>query len=112
MRYGHELGERRSTKDSMVGAVEVSDHEVDVVGVEVVWGPKLHRQRDLPERCRALSGENTPELCLVQLEISRGYLQSWQTVLEQYINGATAINQHSVKLDPIDTRIKDQRKMS
>ena len=43
MRYGHELGERWSTKDSMVGAVEVSDHEVDVVGAEVVRGTELHR---------------------------------------------------------------------
>ena len=36
VRYGHELGERWSAKDSMVGAFEVSDHEVDVVGAEVV----------------------------------------------------------------------------
>ena len=43
VRYGHELGERWSAKDSMVGAFEVSDHEVDVVGAEVVWGTKLHR---------------------------------------------------------------------
>ena len=74
MRYVHELGERWLTQDSMVGTIEVSDHEVDVVGVEVVWGPELHRQRDLPERCRALSGENTLELCLVWLEIRLGYL--------------------------------------
>ena len=39
----HEFGERWSTKDSMVGAVEVSNHEVDVVGMEVVQGTKLHR---------------------------------------------------------------------
>ena len=64
----------------------------------------------MPERCGALSRENTPELCLVWLEISLGYLQSWQTVLEQYINGAATVNQHSVELDLVDTRIEDQRK--
>jgi hypothetical protein len=43
MRYGHEFGDRGSTKDSMVGALEVSDHKVDVVGTEVVCRAKLHR---------------------------------------------------------------------
>jgi hypothetical protein len=43
MRYGHEFGDRRTTKDSMVGTLEVSDHKVDVVGTEVVCRAKLHR---------------------------------------------------------------------
>jgi hypothetical protein len=34
----------------MVGAVEVCDHEVDVVRAEVFCSPKLHRERDMPER--------------------------------------------------------------
>jgi hypothetical protein len=54
----------------MVGAVEVRDHEVYVVGAEVFYSPKLHRERDLPERYRALSRENTPELCLIGFEIN------------------------------------------
>jgi hypothetical protein len=53
----------------VVGAVEVHDHEVDVVGVEVLCSPKLHRQRDLFERYRALSREDTLELCLIGFEI-------------------------------------------
>jgi hypothetical protein len=43
MRYDHEFGDRGATKDSMVGAVEVSDHKVDVVGTEVICRAKLHR---------------------------------------------------------------------
>jgi hypothetical protein len=43
MRYGHEFGDRRATKDSMVGALEVSDHKVDIVGTKVVCCAKLHR---------------------------------------------------------------------
>jgi hypothetical protein len=54
----------------MIGAVEVRDHEVDVVGAEVLCSAKLHREHDLPERYRALSGENTLELCFVRFEIS------------------------------------------
>jgi hypothetical protein len=53
----------------MVGAIEVHDHEVDVVGVEVLCSAKLHRERDLSERYRALSREDTIELCLVGFEI-------------------------------------------
>jgi hypothetical protein len=43
MRYDHEFSDRGATKDSVVGALEVSDHEVDVVGTEVVYHAKLHR---------------------------------------------------------------------
>jgi hypothetical protein len=31
------------TKDSMVGTLEASDHEVDVVGTEVVCHARLHK---------------------------------------------------------------------
>jgi hypothetical protein len=58
------------TKDGVVGAIEVRDHEVDVVGAKVFCSPKLHRERDLPERYRAMSGENAPELCLIGFEIN------------------------------------------
>jgi hypothetical protein len=54
----------------VVGAIEVRDHEVDIVGAEVFCSPKLHRERDLPERYGTLSGENAPKLCLVGFEIS------------------------------------------
>jgi hypothetical protein len=53
----------------MVGVVEVHDHKVDVDGAEVLCSPKLHRLRDLSERYRALSREDTLELCLVGFEI-------------------------------------------
>jgi hypothetical protein len=54
----------------VVGVVEVHDHEVDVISAEVLCSPKLHRKHDLPERYRALSRENTLELCLVGFEIN------------------------------------------
>jgi hypothetical protein len=43
MRYDHKFGDRGVTKDSMVGAFEVSDHKVDVVSTEVICRAKLHR---------------------------------------------------------------------
>ena len=46
--------------------------------------------------------ENTPELCLIWLEIRLSYLQGGQTVLEQYIDGAAAVDQYSVELDLVD----------
>jgi hypothetical protein len=54
----------------VVGAIKIHDHEVDVVGAEVFCSSKLHRKRDLPKRYRALSGENTLELCLIGFEIN------------------------------------------
>jgi hypothetical protein len=54
----------------MIGAIEVHDHEVDIVGAEVLCSAKLHEERDLPERYRVLTEENTPELCFVRFEIS------------------------------------------
>jgi hypothetical protein len=54
----------------MVSTLEVRDHEVDVVGAEVVWIAELHRERDLPERYGALSRKDALELCIVRLEIS------------------------------------------
>jgi hypothetical protein len=58
------------TEDGVVGAIEVYDHEVDVVSAEVFYSPKLHKERDVPERYRTLSRENTPKLCLIGFEIS------------------------------------------
>jgi hypothetical protein len=54
----------------MVSTLEVYDHEIDVVGAEVVWIAELHKERDLPKRYRALSGKDAPKLCIVGLEIS------------------------------------------
>jgi hypothetical protein len=54
----------------VVGAIKVRDHEVDVVGAEVFCSPKLHREHDLSERYRALSREDTLELCLIGFEIN------------------------------------------
>jgi hypothetical protein len=54
----------------MVTTLEVRDHEVDVVGVKVVWIAELHRELDLPERYGALSKKDAPELFIVRLEIS------------------------------------------
>jgi hypothetical protein len=54
----------------MVSTLEIRDHEVDVVGIEVVWIAELHREHDLPERYGALSRKDTLELCIVRLEIS------------------------------------------
>jgi hypothetical protein len=68
--YDHELGERWSTKDGVVGTLEVCDHKVNVVGAEVVWIAKLHKECDLPEGYEALSGKDAPKLCIVRLEIS------------------------------------------
>jgi hypothetical protein len=54
----------------VVSTLEVCDHEVDIVGAEVVWIAELHRERDLPERYGALSGKDTLELCIIRHEIS------------------------------------------
>jgi hypothetical protein len=69
VRHNYEFGECWSTKDGVVGAVEVCDHEVNVVGVEVLCSHKLNRERDLSERYRALSREDALELCLVGFKI-------------------------------------------
>jgi hypothetical protein len=54
----------------VVSTLKVHDHEVNVVGAEVVWIAELHRKRDLPERYGALFEKDAPELCIVRLEIS------------------------------------------
>jgi hypothetical protein len=43
----------------VVRYVEVSNQEVDIVGVEVLGGAKLYQQSDLPERLGRLL-ENDP----------------------------------------------------
>jgi hypothetical protein len=54
----------------MVSTLKVRDHKVNVVDTEVVWIAKLHWERDLPERYRALSRKDALELCIVRLGIS------------------------------------------
>jgi hypothetical protein len=54
----------------VVNSLEVRDHKVNIVGAEVVWIAKLHRERDLPERYGALSRKDALELCIIRLEIS------------------------------------------
>ena len=62
MRYGHELGQSWPTKYGMVGGVEVSDVEFDVLDTEVASHAELHREGDLskrfgyPARYHALEG--------------------------------------------------------
>jgi hypothetical protein len=58
------------TKDGVVSTLEVCDHKVNIVGTEVVWIAKLHRERCLSERYGALSRKDAPKLCIVRLEIS------------------------------------------
>jgi hypothetical protein len=70
VRHNHELGERWSTKDGVISTLKVYDHEIDIVGMEVVWIAELHKEHDLPERYGALSEEDTLELCIVKLEIN------------------------------------------
>jgi hypothetical protein len=43
MRYDHKFGDHETTKDSMVSTLQVSDHKVDVVDMEVACHAKLHR---------------------------------------------------------------------
>jgi hypothetical protein len=43
MRYGHELGEHRSSEDSMIGRAEVRDLECQVFCVEVLLCAKGDR---------------------------------------------------------------------
>jgi hypothetical protein len=58
------------TKDGVVSTLEIHDHEVDVVGAEVVGSAELYKECDLPERYRALSGKDAPKLCVVRFEVS------------------------------------------
>jgi hypothetical protein len=54
----------------VVSTLKVRDHEVDVVSAKVVGSAKLYRERDLPERYRALSGKDAPKLCVVRFKVS------------------------------------------
>jgi hypothetical protein len=72
----------------VLSTLKVRDHEVNVVGAEVVWIAELHRERDLLERyanifpggsIRALSSPATPTgvapSCVVLSCASRSTLQ-------------------------------------
>ena len=61
MRYGHELGQSCSTKYGVVGGVEVSDVEVDVLNVVVASHAELYREVDLSKRFRCPARYHTPE---------------------------------------------------
>jgi hypothetical protein len=54
----------------MVSTLEVREHEVDVVGAEVVVIAELYRKRDLPKRYGALSRKDAPKLSIVKFEVS------------------------------------------
>jgi hypothetical protein len=54
----------------VVSTLKVCDHEVNIVGAEVVWIAELHRECDLLERYGALSGKDASEPCIIRLEIS------------------------------------------
>ena len=61
MGHGHELGECWSTKDGVVGDVEVCHKEVHVLSTEVADGAKLDWQGDLPQRLGCSARYNTPK---------------------------------------------------
>jgi hypothetical protein len=76
----------------------------------VFCSPKLHRERDLPERYRTLSGENAPKLCLVGFEIGLAQFQSGQAVVKQDVDGTTTVYEDPLKLDVVDAGIEDEGK--
>jgi hypothetical protein len=108
VRYSHELGERWSIKNGVVSTLKVCDHEVDVVGAKVAWSAELYWERDLPERYRALSGENALELCVVRLKISLRQLKGRQAAAKQDVDGAATINEHPLEPDVVDTWVEDE----
>jgi hypothetical protein len=110
VRYNHKLGERWSTKDGVVSTLEVRDHEVDVVGAEVVWIAKLHRERDLPERYGALSGKDVLELCIVRLEISLSKFESRQAAAKQDVDGTATVHEYPLEPDVVDAGVEDEEK--
>ena len=50
MQYSHELGQSWLTKYGVIGGVEVSDVEVDVLDAEVASYDELYREGDLSKR--------------------------------------------------------------
>jgi hypothetical protein len=112
VRHGHELGKRWSTKDGVVSTLEVHDHEVDVVGAEVVRSAKLHRECDLPERYRALSGKDAPKLCIIRFEVSLSEFKSRQAAAKQDVGGAAPVDEHPLEPDTIDVGVEDEGEMT
>jgi hypothetical protein len=70
----------------------------------------LHGEHDLPERYRALSRENTLELCLVRFEISLAQLESGQAIAKQNVNRTAAVYKDSLEPDTVDAGIEDEGK--
>ena len=61
MWYGHEPGQSWPTKYGVVGGVEVSDIEVDVLDTEVASRAELYREGDLSKRFGCPAKYHTPE---------------------------------------------------
>jgi hypothetical protein len=76
----------------------------------VFCSPKLHRERDLPERYRTLSGKNAPKLCFVGFEIDMAQFQSRQAVVKQDVDGTTTVYEDPLELDAVDVGIEDEGK--
>jgi hypothetical protein len=112
VRYSHELGERWSAKDGVVSTLEVCDHEVDVVGAEVAWSAKLHRERDLPEGYRTLSGKDALELCIIRLQISLSEFEGRRTATKHDVDGTATVYEHPLKPDAVDARVEDKGKLT
>jgi hypothetical protein len=94
----------------VVSTLEVRDHEVDIVGAEVVWIAKLHRERDLPERYGALSGKDVLELCIVRLEISLSKFEARQAAAKQDVDGTATVHEYPLEPDVVDAGVEDEEK--
>ena len=71
--YGHELGQRWVPKDGVVRQVNVSDVEVDELGVVVVACLEGDREADLPNRDRGAVGDSGERLGWLKLAV--GHLE-------------------------------------
>jgi hypothetical protein len=76
----------------------------------VAWSAKLHRERDLPERYRTLSGKDALELCIIRLEISLSKFEGRQAAAKQDVDGTATVHEHPLKSDAVDARVKDEGK--
>ena len=70
VRYGHELGQSWPTKYGMVGGVEVSDVEVDVLDTVVASRAELYWEGDLSKQFGCLARYHTLEGQVEGCEVS------------------------------------------